>query len=166
MKKIIVLSLVLSVGLFSNAQSYQTAIGLRGGHVGGGHVGGVGLNLKHFISGKNALEVTLGGGANHLRGQLLYEWQNPTNIEEGLDWYIGVGGGFGTWSSSWDHPNGTDYNRGFFMGASGVIGLDWNLEPVIEVPLNIAFDLGPYIGLINSNRVGWGSGFALRYILK
>ena len=165
MKYIIFLFAVIGTFSFGFSQSYTTAIGFKGGNSAGGAFGGGGLNLKHFISGKNALEITLGGGSNHLRGQLLYEWQNNTGITEGLDWYIGLGGSVGTWSNFNDHPK-YGYDRGLYLGANGVIGLDWNLEGETGIPIGMAIDLGPYIGIINSSRIGWGGAFALRYILK
>ena len=167
MKKILFLLAVIGTFSFGYAQSYTTAIGLKGGNAAGGALGGGGLNLKHFISGKNAIEITIGGGSNHLRGQVLYEWQNSTGIADGLDWYLGVGGSVGTWSQSYSHPsNNFHYDRGLYLGANGVVGLDWNLEPATGVPIGIAMDVGPYIGIINSSRIGWGGAFALRYILK
>ena len=42
MKRIIVLLFTICLAMFSQAQSYQTAIGLKGGNVGGGSVGGGG----------------------------------------------------------------------------------------------------------------------------
>ena len=167
MKKLSIVILISTFSLLTQAQSYQTAVGVRFGNVAGARAGGAGLNLKHFLSEKNALELTLGGGANHIRAQLLYEWQNPTNITDGLDWYIGVGGGLGLWSVSVNLPGTNNYSEsGMFLGVDGVVGLDWNLESQTDIPLSVAIDLGPHIGLINSNRVGWGSALALRYIFK
>lgn len=166
MKKI--LFLVAIIGTFSigfSQKSYTTAIGLKGGNAGGGPFGGGGLNLKHFINNQNALEVTLGGGSNHLRGQLLYEWQNKTGISGGLDWYIGIGGSIGAWSKETIHPN-YKYSRGLYIGANAVVGLDWDLERLTGFPIGIAADTGPYIGIINSSSFGWGGAFAVRYILK
>lgn len=167
MKKVLFLVAIIGTFTVGYSQSYTTAIGVKGGNVAGGFYGGGGINLKHFISGKNALEVTVGGGNNHLRGQLLYEWQNSLDIADGLDWYIGLGGSVGTWSSSNPHSNNKySYSKGLYLGANGVVGLDWNLEPATGVPIGIAMDVGPYIGIINSSRIGWGGAFALRYILK
>jgi hypothetical protein len=78
-----------------NAQTYTTAIGIKSGGYAGGGFGG--LNLKHFISGDNALEVTVGGWNNYWRAQVFFEWQKPTGWTENLDWYIGLGGGVGAW---------------------------------------------------------------------
>lgn len=158
--------LLLIGATVAHGQSYTTAIGLKGGNTGGVYGTG-GINLKHFIAGSNALELTVGGGNNHLRAQLLYEWQKSLDGVDGLDWYIGLGGTVGFWNKDIVHPNGKwTYNSGMYIGGAAVIGLDWNLDPVIGIPLNLALDTGPYIGIINSNRFGWGGGFAIRYILK
>lgn len=168
MNKIITFLIALSLTTIGFSQTYTTAIGLKGGGVGGGHLGGGGINLKHFIAGPNALELTVGGGSNHLRAQLLYEWQHSTDLTEGLDWYIGLGGTIGTWRKGYYHPVHHDYyyNSGLYLGANVVAGLDWNLEPAIGVPLGIAADVGPFFGLINTRLWGWGGAFAVRYILK
>lgn len=167
MNKIIAFLITLSFSTFGFSQSYKTAIGLKGGSVGGLAFGGGGVNLKHFIGGKNALEFTVGGGSNHVRGQVLYEWQNDISAVDGLAWYIGVGGTVGAWGNSYYHSTGNvTYNRGLYLGANAVGGVDWSIEPLTSVPLDFAIDMGPYVGIINSNTFGWGGAFAVRYILK
>jgi hypothetical protein len=157
----------ISLTTIGFSQSYKTAIGLKGGSIGGLAFGGGGVNLKHFIGGKNALEFTVGGGSNHIRGQALYEWQNNINAVEGLGWYIGAGGTVGAWGNKHYHPvRDVYYNNGLYLGANVVGGVDWSIEPLTGVPLDFAIDMGPYIGLINSNVFGWGGAFAVRYILK
>jgi len=166
MKKFALTLMILLSFTFGYSQTYQTAIGVKG--LGGGHYGGGGINLKHFIAGPNALELTVGGGNRHLNAQLLYEWQHSTDLAEGLDWYVGLGGTVGTWRNGYYHPVHDDYyyKRGLYLDVNAVIGLDWNLEPVIDIPLGLAVDVGPSIGLINSRLWGWGGAFAIRYILK
>lgn len=169
LKRLLVLSLVSMLSLFSYGQTYKHAIGLKGMNVGGGALGGGGVNFKTFIGGKNALEFTVGGGPFHFAGQALYEWQNPTGWTDGFDWYIGLGGSLGAWSSShdWDDDIYDDhYKSGFYLGADGVVGLDFNIEPNTGVPIGFAVDTGPYVGIINSRYFGWGGAFAVRYIIK
>jgi len=58
-----------------------------------------------------------------------------------------LGGGIGAWSKNyWD-----------------LLGLDYTIP---GIPINIALDTGPHIGIINSRGFGWGGGLAIRYVLK
>lgn len=168
MRKLITVLFISVFTLFAYSQSYQTAIGVKGGNVGGGIAGGGGLNIKHFFAGNNAIEATVGLGRYHFNAQALYEWQHGLDESIGLDWYLGLGGTVGSWRGNWvNHPvYGSSYNSGFYLGANGAVGLDWNLEKVLNLPLDIAVDVGPYFGIINSGAWGWGGGFALRYILQ
>ena len=162
-KLLLVSLLVLSFCYNGHAQTYTTGVGLRGATF---YPGSGGINLKHFISWQNALELTVGGGNNHLVGTLLYEWQRETGITPGLDWYVGAGGTVGSWRSSFVHPvhtNKTTYSSGFYLGGRAVIGLDYVIP---DIPIGVALDVGPYIGIINSNSLGWGGAFAIRYILN
>lgn len=160
--------MICLMGTALNAQTYKTAIGLKGGNVGGGTLGGGGINIKHFIGGSSALEGTVGFGVYHFNFQGLYEWQASLDESLGLDWYFGVGATVGTWRGSWtSHPvYGGSYNSGMYLGGNAVIGLDWNLERQLGIPIDLALDTGPYIGIINSGIFGWGGGFAVRYILQ
>ena len=164
MKKILLILAITSLATISWSQNHRTSIGLKGGS--GIGLGGGGINLKHFLSGSNAIEVTLGGGHRNIRAQVLYEWQKSTGLAEGLDWYIGVGGDVGAWSGKYNHPVHGDYNRGLYLGAVAVLGLDWNIKNLTDVPLDFAIDTGPHIGLLNSGGFGWGGAFAIRYVLK
>lgn len=164
---LITVLITITLATTSFGQSYKTAIGLKGGSIGGLAFGGGGVNLKHFIGGKNALEFTVGGGVNHIRGQVLYEWQNNISAVDGLAWYIGAGGSVGAWGNSHYHPvRDVTYSSGLYLGANAVGGVDWSIEPLTSVPLDFAVDMGPYVGIVNSNVFGWGGSFAVRYILK
>jgi len=164
MKNLGILLITMALALFSYSQSYNRAIGLKGGNVGGGVIGGAGINYKQFAGSGTAFEATLGLGDNHFNFQLLFEWQKPLIVSAGLDWYVGLGGTVGAWRTNWNNSN-HDYDEGFYLGGNGVIGLDWNLEKVLGAPIGLALDVGPSIGVINSRFWGWGGGFALRYII-
>lgn len=168
MRKISLLMVVLFISFLGYSQSYQTALGAKWGNVGGGFSYGYGLNIKHFFAGSNALEATVGLGRHHFNAQALYEWQKELDQSIGLDWYVGLGGTLGTWRGEWDdHPVfGDGYNRGFYLGANAVVGLDWNLERITSLPLGLALDVGPYLGVINSGYWGWNGAFAIRYIIN
>ena len=153
---------IILLSINTNAQTYTTAIGIKSGSYARGGFGG--LNLKHFISGENAIEVSVGGWDNYWRAQVFFEWQKPTGWTENLDWYVGLGGGIGAWSKNYWAPGQEDkYSSGMFIIGSGVLGLDYTIP---GIPINIALDTGPHIGIINSRGFGWGGGFAIRYVLK
>jgi len=158
MKKVFGLMIILVWSGISFTQNYQTAIGLKGTSVARG---GGGLNVKHFIGGGVALDATIGGGTNSLRFDLLGEWHHATGITNGLDWYAGVGGMIGFWSSG-VKVGGNDAVSGMYLIGQGVLGLDYTFS----FPLNISFELGPNIGLINAGGFGFGGAFGIRYVLR
>ena len=167
MRKVLLLFVSFLIGSVVVSQNHQMSIGVKGGNIAGGIAGGGGLNFKTFIGGNNALEFTVGGGNNHLRGSMMYEWQNATGIVDGLDWYLGVGGVIGTWNKGGSAVNENwKYEQGLYLGAIGAIGLDWNLDPLIGIPIDLAIEMGPYIGVINSGGFGWGGSGAIRYVIK
>lgn len=164
MKKLLFITGILLMSTFSFAQTYQHAIGLKGLSPHNPFSGG-GINFKTFIGGSNALDITLGGGNNHLTGQLLYEWQRPTGWTNGFDWYLGIGGTLGAWNNG-NHWHDHDYDDGFFLNADAVIGLDFNILPNTNIPLGFAVEAGPSIGIINSRSFGLSSAVAVRYIIR
>lgn len=146
MKKILLIAGLL-VSAFSFSQSYNLAIGLKGGYPSLG-----GLNAKKMLTKSTAAEFSIGGYGGGLYLSGLFEIQKPLPEPTGLDWYLGAGPtvGFGT--------------NAFYFSVNGVIGLDYTFQ---DFPLNIALDSGPVIQLIGSNSVfTWGGGFAIRYALK
>lgn len=166
MKKLLLFTSIIMFTSFSYAQSYKSGIGLKSLSAGGGPFGGAGVNFKTFIGGSSALDMTFGGGSNHLAGQLLYEWQRETGWASGLDWYVGLGGTLGVWSTSYAWGDDYPYSGGFFLGADAVIGLDFNLQPTVGIPIDLAVDFGPSVGVINSRGFGFNGSLAVRYIIK
>ncbi|MFM7565225.1 MAG: hypothetical protein ACKO4K_00605 [Flavobacteriales bacterium] len=151
MKKGMIYLYLFVFSTISYAQSYKTAIGLKGGYPGYGS-----LNAKHFISATNALEASVGTGRFGLWLQGLYEWQHdlPT---KGYEWYVGVGPNIGIQSSALS--NGST----FYFSGSGLLGIEYTFD---KIPLNIALDSGPVIQLLPVFGFGWGGGLAARYTLK
>lgn len=177
MRKILIFTSIIMLATFSHAQSYGSGIGVKALSPGGGPFGGAGINYKVFIGGGSALDITVGGASRHLTGQLLYEWQKETGWTSGLDWYIGLGGTLGIWSSNYYYDVDDDYwkhnkyykqkyKSGFFLGADLVVGLDFNLEPNTGVPIGISLEAGPSVGIVNSGGFGWNSALAVRYIIN
>jgi hypothetical protein len=129
-----------------NSLEYKTAVGVRLG-VGGG------LNLKTFISEKNALDFSffLGNGASRLVG--LYQVHGDLSTEGNFKWYLGGG------PSIMFVKNQSKS----VLGINGVVGLDYKIK---SLPLNVALDwqpgfqIGSSYGFVND----WVT-LAVRYTL-
>ncbi|WP_372755180.1 hypothetical protein [Mariniflexile sp.] len=140
MKKLLLFSIaVLGFTFASNAQDIaDNAIGLRLGDSNGV---GAEISYQHALGGNNRLEVDFGwrDGKDYDGFKLagLYQW--VWNIEDGFNWYAGVGGGLG--SFSYDLPNGDDDSETFIF-AAGDIGIEYNFN----IPLLISLDFRPEIG--------------------
>lgn len=151
MKQIICAVIVLVIGSSAIAQSYKTAIGLKGGYPGYGSI-----SAKHYLSSANAIEGNVGTGSNGLWIQGLYEWNHdlPTS---GLNWYIGVGPNVGFQSSKLN--NGSS----FYLSGSALLGIEYTFN---NLPLNLALDTGPIVQVLPNIGFGWGGGLAIRYAIK
>jgi hypothetical protein len=146
MRKIVFIASLL-ISAFSFSQSYETAIGLKGGYPSLG-----GLNLKKMLSSSTAAEFSIGGYDGGLVLSGLFEIQKPLPETAGLFWYLGFGPTFGS------------SNNSLLLTANGVLGVDYKFQ---DLPLNIAIDTGPVMQLIGKkNLFSWGGGLAVRYTLK
>jgi hypothetical protein len=137
MKKIILSALML-VGLAFNMQAQdisKNALGLRLGNNDG--FGGE-ISYQRGLSENNRLELDLGwrnsNNIDALKLAGLYQW--VWNIDNGFNWYAGVGAGFGSWNYNF---NGTK-NNGSFLFAAGDIGVEYTFK---EAPIQLSLDLRP-----------------------
>jgi len=154
MKKFLLLILLYSVTTFTFAQNYETAVGIKGGFPGYGS-----LNLKHYLGASTAIEGSIGGGANTLWLQGLYELNY--SLQDGFNWYFGGGLNLGFYSYKNQITN--DRISNMLVGINGIVGIEYTFE---DFPLNVALDTGPNIRIINSIGFGWGGGIAVRYAIK
>jgi len=139
---------------FSNAQDYNTGIGLRGGLANG-------LTIKHFLGEKTAIEGILSSRWKGFNITGLYEIHKQAFDTERLNWYYGVGGHVGFWNGNdvdWVNDN-DDYT---VIGIDGILGLEYNFK---EIPINLSIDWKPAMNIIGYSGF-WGDGGALsiRYI--
>jgi len=146
--------LIIFVVSFANAQDYRTGIGVRGGFSNG-------LTVKHFLTGKTAVEGILSTRWRGFDVTGLYEIHNQAFNTERLNWYFGFGGHVGFWNgdyANWGEP-GISY---IIVGIDGILGIEYNFK---EVPINIGLDWKPAFNLIGYTGF-WGDGGALsiRYI--
>ncbi|MFP4042480.1 MAG: hypothetical protein ACLFPH_09085 [Bacteroidales bacterium] len=148
--------LALSTFLMSNAQDYNTGIGLRGGFANG-------VTIKHFVSSKAAFEGILSSRWKGFGLTGLYEIHNRAFQTERLNWYIGFGGHVGFWDG--DNTNnywGTEGESYTVIGVDGILGLEYNFE---EIPFNISIDWKPAFNFYGYSGF-WADGgaFSIRYI--
>lgn len=157
-KGIISFICVLLMSSTSFSQDYKTAIGLKGGFPGFGAI-----NVKHYLSGRTAIDASLGGGSHHLWLQGLFEINNP--IQNGLGWYYGVGADLGFWSGNYYYYNKRHdkYYNGAWGGVDGVIGLEYTFQ---EIPLNLALEAVPTVRVFPYVGFAMNGAFAVRFTLK
>ncbi len=146
----LVFAFLLTIVFSANAQSIsENAIGIRFGDNNG--FGGE-FSYQRALGGNNRLEIDLGiRGDNFysgLKATGLYQW--VFDIENQFHWYVGAGGGFGTWK-----VKNSDYSGSYVFGA-GVIGIEYNFD----FPLLISLDFRPEIGF-DDFYDGFNSDFGL-----
>ncbi|WP_306350195.1 hypothetical protein [Flavobacterium sp. '19STA2R22 D10 B1'] len=161
MKKLF-LSAFMLLGLALSTQAQEiskNALGLRLGDNDG--FGGE-ISYQRGLSKNNRLEFDLGwrnsNDFNAIKLAGLYQW--VWNIDQGFNWYAGVGGGLGTWN--YDGPGRRDSDSGAFGFVAGDIGIEYNFD----FPLLISLDFRPEIGFNNDamdNDLGFDVGLGLRY---
>lgn len=163
MKKIILAALVMLAFSFqAQAQRMSNnALGLRFG--GGSGTSGFEVSYQRKLTKANRLELDLGWSDNNhddydsfkLTG--LYQW--VWKIEDGFNWYAGVGAGVG--SNSYGHYYHKDhYHEGeseMFATLDGDLGIEYNFD----IPLQIALDWRPEIHFVDNHDEGLHNSVAL-----
>ncbi len=138
----------------TNAQDYQTGIGLRGGW-------GTGLTIKHFLSDSKAVEGILDSRWHGFSVTGLYEIHNRAFDTNRLNWYYGAGAHIGFWDGNYyrDYNDKSNYT---VIGIDGILGLEYNFK---EIPFNIGIDWKPVLNLTGSSGFyGDGGALSIRYI--
>ena len=138
MKKTIIFGLIICGFAFSGFSQNisKNALGLRLGSNDG--FGGE-ISYQRKLSSDNRLELDLGfrnssdNDVNAFKVAGLYQWVMP--IEKNFNWYVGVGGGLGSWS----YNKNQNKDSGTFFFAAGDIGIEYNFD----IPLQISLDFRP-----------------------
>lgn len=140
--------------LSTNAQDYNTGIGLRGGF-------SQGITGKHFVSETSAFEGIFASRWKGFELTALYETHGRAFEVDRLNWYAGFGGHIGSWDGR-DARWGEDGNAYTVVGIDGIVGLEYNFKPV---PFNLSVDWKPSYNIFGYTGF-WGDGAALsvRYI--
>jgi hypothetical protein len=152
-KFILTTILATTVVMLSNAQDYETGLGLRVGT-------GVGFTVKHFINERSALEGLLTTRWHGFDITGLYEKHAMAFDVDHLQWYYGFGAHLGFYDGDyveWGAP-GSTYN---VLGIDGIIGLEYSFT---EAPINVGIDLKPALNLTGYTGLWAEFGLTVRYI--
>lgn len=135
MKRTLIL-LAFLMSIIAGAQSYNHALGLRGGFNNG-------LTYRYYNSQSHAYEFILSPrwGGFSLTG--LIEHFRPLGNEPGLSWFYGYGMHVGTYASG--RRNVPPANDNLLLGVDGIIGIDYKFQ---GVPLNISLDAKPELNIV------------------
>ena len=134
MNKLLIILIVLIGSIQSINGQYisDNSLGLRFGDNDG--LGGE-LTYQRKMTQQSRIELNL-GYRNHksydaFKFTGIYQW--VWTIDERLNWYVGLGGGLGSWSYSKGLNNNDD---GLFINADGNIGIEYNFKSPILISLD------------------------------
>ena len=149
MKKLIYSTLVFLVWQAVQAQISEHAIGLR---FGGSNGLGTEVTYQHGLNEENRLQLDLGlrqnEGPSAFKLSGTYQWVEQ--LEGNFYWFYGFGAGVGFV----DYDGSVDplLVEGFgntLVTVEGIAGIEYDLLPEFEIPLQIALDVNPNINLFN-----------------
>ncbi|MBP4136859.1 hypothetical protein [Flavobacterium geliluteum] len=164
MKKII-LSAFMLLGLAFSAQSQDIAKNALGLRLGSNDGFGAEISYQRGLSQKNRLEFDLGWrnsrNIDAVKAVGLYQW--VWNIDQGFNWYAGVGAGIAAWDDK--HEYGPAYNddlNGVYVFAAGDIGIEYGFK---NVPILLSIDARPEIGsgYYNDDNFGFDVGLGVKF---
>ncbi|HKK68597.1 MAG TPA: hypothetical protein VJ946_10305 [Bacteroidales bacterium] len=153
MKKILLVSIIITMSAFAAKAQYSNGIGLRGSLY-------TGITYKK-AAGDNYMEYifsTRWGGFN-LTG--LWEMQQSIPDVNGLYWYYGGGIHAGLWDRDravWFDEPGDDV---LVAGVDGIIGIEYVFD---EFPFSVSLDYKPAFNLIGyTGFLADNGAFSVRY---
>jgi hypothetical protein len=158
MKKIMLLIIILFATIQISAQDISNnAIGLRFGDNDGL---GAEISYQKHLGSNNRLETGLAWRShkhfNAFKITSTYQWVFDLQGLDGVNWYVGAGGGLGSWSVKNDYVG----DSGTFLFIAGDIGIEYKFD----IPLQIALDLRPELGFVDyNNDLGLDIALAVRY---
>ena len=133
MRTILSILFVLVTVSLSAQRISKNALGLRLGDNDG--FGGE-ISYQRYLHENNRLEFDLGwrdsNNVDAFKLVGLYQWVMP--IDGGFNWYVGAGGGLGSFDAG--------DNDGTFLLVAGDIGIEYDFE----IPLLISLDMRPELG--------------------
>ena len=160
MKKSLLIA-VTFIGFSSllNAQNISdNAIGLRLGDSNGM---GAEVSYQRALNENNRLEFDLGwrngNDYNGFKLTGLYQW--VYDLDGGFNWYVGAGGGLG----SFDGKNNLNGYNDTFVYAAGDLGIEYGFD----IPLMLSLDFRPELGFgndtLNNNDLDFDVALSIRY---
>jgi hypothetical protein len=87
----------------------------------------------------------------------LYQW--VWNIDKGLNWYAGAGGGMGSWRYSSDGNS----NNGTFVFVTGDVGLEYQFDFPLQLTLDVRPEIYLHSGDYRENNFGPDLALGIRY---
>lgn len=157
-KNILILAATFFSTLLFSQEIADKTIGLRLGDDDGL---GAEISFQKSMASNNRIELGLAWrNANKYNAYKLtgtYQWL--FELDQNFNWYAGAGGGFGSWKLK-DDNEGDD---GFFLFASGVVGIEY----AFDFPLLLSLDVRPELGFAKFNDdLGLDFALGVRYIIK
>jgi len=148
MKKYIIIGVVSFFSLTTFSQSYDNAVGLRGGLASG-------ITFKHMLGDKAGLEFIADSRWRGFSLTGLYEIHAQAFNVDGLNWYYGLGAHVGSFRGNNRNIYFTDDRT--IVGIDGIIGIEYNIT---DIPINISLDYKPAFNIIGYSGF-WGDNGAL-----
>ena len=146
MKNYFLLALV-AIGFSTSVMAQEiskNAIGLR---IGDNDGLGTEITYQRGLSDINRLEIDLGfrsnSGVDAIKLAGLYQW--VWNIDDGFNWYAGLGAGFANYSV--DNKFGDDFDETYLF-AAGDVGIEYNFD----APWLVSLDFRPEFGFGDLNN--------------
>lgn len=145
-KNILLASMLFGMAVCAQSQNFsKNALGLR---LGSNDGFGTEISYQTKLSSKNRLELDLGWRDNKNENVFklagIYQW--VWKIDDGLNWYTGIGGGLGSWNYD-DNDNIND--NGTFAFLAGDLGIEYNFD----FPLQLSLDIRPEFYLNSASYV-------------
>lgn len=141
------LTLLISMSFMSAQEVSPHALGLR---LDGSDGLGPEISYQRALGDNNRLELDLGfadyGFVEEFKITGIYQWVMPLG-SSGFNWYAGVGGGLGIFDG-YDGPF-DDERDGFTVSVDGMIGIEYSLLNVSDIPLMFSLDINPEFEVIN-----------------
>lgn len=157
--KILLTSMLLFLTFALQAQKIsKNALGIRIGDSDG--FGGE-ISYQRKIATDKRLEFDLGlrgsNNVNALKLAVIHQW--IWNIEHGLNWYAGIGGGVGSWSYNYKNTS----NSQSFIFLAGDLGIEYDFDAPFQISLDIRPEFYFNSSSYRTNNFGPDIALGVRY---